>query len=443
MASVKDIDALIRRGEFEKAVKSAQSEARRKSNDPAIQDALARAFAAARKFTQCLAAYDRLARMVPKNPKPLADKALLLQQLGQLDEAGNLLRKALKLAPLNGSLLRMLSAGSLLKPDDPVVETFAEAWDDGTLKPIDKVQAGFGLFNALGARGFDYLREANDLQRAANPWSAADRRDEHKGLKAAMEARPWPAATPLDTGARPIFVTGLPRSGTTLVEQILACHPQVDAAGETGLPLRAAYSVIMKNGRFRQISSLTGDEVSLVGQRYLSGMSHFHNVGGVFTDKSMQTILVAGLLRHAIPNARIIFVRRDPRDVGWSIYRNYFESGTHGYSNNLEDIATFAKLTDDMLSFWKEQAPDVLIEVSYENLVNDPGPEIRRILDYCDLEWDDACLSPEKNAGLVKTLSIEQVRSPISPKSVGGWRKYESELQPLLSALGDWAREWD
>jgi hypothetical protein len=136
-------------------------------------------------------------------------------------------------------------------------------------------------------------------------------------------------------------------------------------------------------------------------------------------------------------------VRRDPRDVAWSVYRNYFESGTHGYSNDMADIAAYIATVDDMIDFWRDMRPDSFLEIRYEDLVRNPEPEIRNILDYCGLTWEPACLKPEENTGSVKTLSVDQVRAPISPKSIGGWREYAAELEPLLSSLGDRVTTWD
>lgn len=435
MAVPDDIEALLKRGETAKALNSAQSLARRRPRDAVSLDLLARSYAAAGQYKQALASYDRLARIAPQSAKPLADKAHLLQLTGEAKAAEPLLRKALAFLPLNGSLLRMLSVSTRLDADDPAVARVQKAWRDGTLPATEKIEAGYALFRALGRDGFTYLQEANDLQRKAHPWSLAKRRREVAGLQAALRAMPWPEPGPGAPGRLPIFVTGLPRSGTTLIEQILSCHPRVTAAGETGLTLRAAYSVLVSGQAFRPVSAIPAGELHLIGQRYVEGIDHFHDPGPDFTDKSIQTYMVMGLLAHVLPQARTIVVRRDPRDIGWSIYRNHFEAGRQGYSNDLRDIAAYIRTVDEMIAFWREIRPESFIEIAYEDLVRDPEPQIRRMLDYCGLHWDPACLAPEKNRRTVRTLSIEQVRAPISPKSIGGWRAYEQELAPLIESL--------
>ncbi|KMW58621.1 TPR repeat domain protein [Candidatus Rhodobacter oscarellae] len=403
---------------------------------------LAQAYAAAGQHKTALASYDRLARLAPKSAKPLADKALLLQQMGDMQAADEALRRALRLSPLNGSLLRMLTAAKT-PPDDPIVARFKEAWEKQQLSAADRIEAGFGLAKVFGAQGWDYLNEANALQRAAAPWKIADRDAEVTGLLRAMGSGPWPEAPAPAADRRPIFVTGMPRSGTTLLEQILSGHADVQGTGETGLPLRACYSVLVQNGGFRDVSGLTGAELATIGQRYLDGMERFHQATGVFTDKSINTYMIMGLLHHILPQARVIVVRRDPRDIGLSIYRNFFATGTHGYSNDLADIARYVATMERCVEHWHAARPEAFLEVRYEDLVTDPEPAIRGMLDYCGLDWDPACLTPEKNLGAVKTLSVDQVRSPINPNSVGGWKRHAAALSPLLETLGELTAPWD
>lgn len=437
MATLKDIEHLLKRGEAAKAVVAAKNAARRHPKDPALLDLLARAYAAQGDTQLAIASYGRLANLVRHPVKPLADKGLLQQQSGDLDGAEHSLRKALSLSPLNGTLLRMLAVTASLAPNDPQVSPFVDAWAQDTLPKQDRMQAGFALSKIVKDREFHYLHEANRLQRALYPWSIKTRNAEINDLMSAFLDANWPTSGPAKTPNRPIFVTGMPRSGTTLVEQILSKHSAVTGYGETGLPLRAAYSVLSDKTGFRDAKTLSSQDVTMIRDRYFQGITHFHGRAEIFTDKSIQTYLIMGLMHHIMPNARCVVVRRDPRDTGLSIYRNFFENGTHGYSNNLADIAQYIETMEQMISFWKAKRPQSFIEVSYEELVENPEPQIRRLLDYCDLDWEDACLSPQDNDRAVKTLSISQVRSPINAKSVGGWQKHATDLADLIDALGE------
>ena len=441
MVGLTDIENLLKRGEAAKAVTSAKNAARLRPKDPNLLDLLARAYAAAGNNTLALATYSRLINLLPQHVKPLADKAHLMQQLGDMPGAEQAFRKALSLAPLNGTLLRMFAPTAQLKPDDPVVAPFLSAWAKGKLSKQDRMQAGFALAQICRDEEFTYLHEANTLQRSLSPWSIDTRHVEIAQRKAMLTDTHWAPVPANATGKRPIFITGMPRSGTTLVEQILSAHSQVSGYGETTLPLRAAYSVLADKSGFKPAQTLSSQELTLIRDRYFQGIAHFHGPAQIFTDKTILTYMIMGLLHHVMPEARCIVVRRDPHDMALSIYRNYFETGTHGYSNNLADIARYMATMDEMIAFWRDKRPGCFIEVSYEDLVQDPEPQIRRMLDYCDLDWDEACLSPQDNDRVVKTLSISQVRSPISAKSVGGWRKYETELAAFTHALGETGKQ--
>ena len=444
MALPSDIQNLIQRGETEKALRLAKAASQRAPRDPNALDQLARTYVAARDTKRALATYERLIKLRPRHARPLADRALLLQQLGQADAANADLRRGLAVEPLNGSMLRMLTATEAVPAADPIAKRMHTAWTRGDLKGMNKVHAGFALAKIFGRPDMPILHAANALQRDLHPWSIEPRQREIAALKQSFLTRPWRTLPQSSSdGTVPIFVTGMPRSGTTLVEQILACHRDVSSYGETGLPLRAQYSVIQNGATFRGIATLSAQDLGVIGERYLSAMAHFHGARGVFTDKSMQSYLTIGLMHHILPQARCVVVKRDPRDVGWSIYRNLFEGGAHSYSTELGDIGRYYATFHDMVEFWRDLRPDAFFELKYEDLVRDPEPVVRRLLDYCGLPWDPACLHPEASARAVKTLSIEQVRSPMSPKPIGGWRAVESELRPMIDALGDLVKPWD
>jgi hypothetical protein len=436
MAGMTDIEHLLKRGEAAKAVTAAKSLTRLRPKDPNALDLLARAYSAAGENALALATYTRLTKLLPRQIKPLADKAHLMQQSGDMPGAEQVFRKALLLAPLNGTLLRMMAVTARLAPDDPVVTPFLGAWAAGTLSKQDRMQAGFALARICRTDEFTYLHEANALQRALSPWSIDSRRVEIAQRKAALSDTHWARVPANTTGKRPIFITGMPRSGTTLVEQILSAHARVSGYGETSLPQRAAYSVLADKSGFRPAHTLSAQDLTLIRDRYFQGIAHFHGPAQIFTDKSIVTYMIMGLLHHVMPEARCIVVRRDPHDIALSIYRNYFETGTHGYSNSLADIARYMATMDEMIDFWRERRPESFTEIAYEDLVQTPEPQIRRMLDYCGLDWDEACLSPQDNERVVKTLSISQVRAPINAGSIGGWRKYETELAEFTRALG-------
>jgi hypothetical protein len=142
-----------------------------------------------------------------------------------------------------------------------------------------------------------------------------------------------------------------------------------------------------------------------------------------------------GLLKLALPNARFVVVRRDPRDTLLSIYKNKFPDDTHLYAYDQRDLARFYETFLDMVGFWRDLVPDWFYEVDYDALVADPEPETRKLIEACGLPWEDACLSPQDNDRKVETLSLFQVRQPITKSSVKGWKRFEKDLAPMLDEL--------
>ena len=269
---------MLKRGASSSAVKFALKRSLAKPKDVFTFDLLARAYVANSDRTRALYTFDRLAKLLQKHPKPLADKAHFLQQLGDEDQANALLRKALNLAPTNGSLLRMLAATDRLSSSDANVIIQKTAWDTGKMPPRDKVDAGFALFRALGETGLHYLSEANALQRKANPWNIQQCRAEVSAVQNVFNVEPRSAIKP-DLSIAPLFITGMPRSGTTLIEQILSNHSGVTALGETGFPLRAVYSALTKDNALvplNQVPSARLEQMTQLLTKALRGLSLIH-----------------------------------------------------------------------------------------------------------------------------------------------------------------------
>jgi tetratricopeptide (TPR) repeat protein len=412
-----------------------------KPGEPAIVAALAEQLSAQGEDDEALALLDSLIADHPKNPAYRVEKALRLQRLGEFAAAEVELDRAQKLDPLRGEPYRMLTANRKLKPNDPLIGKMRTALKSPKLGTGARVQIEFAMAKAMEDTGrhdrvFHYLSPANAAMKKAYGYRAAGRREEVDGLIRACEGHDFTPTGPGPAGFAPIFVTGLPRSGTTLVEQILASHSQVTGGGEHPLAVRLAYGLIRTPGRgFTPIESIPPDQIAALGEAYEAGMRRAVAFDRVVTDKAIQSHLVMGLLKQAIPEARFIVVRRDPRDLLFSIYKNMFASGTHRYAYDLEDLAAYYANFLKTLDFWRDALPGGFHEVRYEDLVADPEPQIRALVAAAGLDWEDACLSFHEGKREVRTLSVQQVRQPIYRSSAAAWRKYEADLAPLTRAL--------
>jgi hypothetical protein len=241
-----------------------------------------------------------------------------------------------------------------------------------------------------------------------------------------------------DPSTVPIFVLGMPRSGTTLVEQILASHPDVHGAGE--LPWLNEMARNLRgadvNGYFPEVAkSWSATQLRDLGGQYVQYLRTKASVAGHVTDKMPMNFRFVGLIHMILPNARIVHTRRDAADTCLSCFTKNF-AGAIDYTYDLGELGRYWRAYDDLMSHWRQVLPPgAMLEVQYEDLVADFDRQARHLVTYCGLEWDDRCLSFHHTQRPVRTASVNQVRQPIFASSIGRWRDYEPWLAPLLKEL--------
>jgi hypothetical protein len=234
-----------------------------------------------------------------------------------------------------------------------------------------------------------------------------------------------------------IFILGMPRSGTTMVEQIIANHKNVYGAGE----LKDLTEIIREN-------FLVNDKIQFpekfnikdqaffnnMGTKYIENLDRYNANKNYITDKAPLNFRWIGLIKLILPKSKIIHCTRDPKDICLSLFKNIFE-GQLNFSYNLEEVGEFHKLYKNLMEFWKQLLPDFIYDISYEKLVENQELESRKLLDFCNLDWDKNCLTFYKNKRGIITASFAQTRKPIYKNSVKSWQKYENELLPLFKIL--------
>jgi len=240
----------------------------------------------------------------------------------------------------------------------------------------------------------------------------------------------------------PIFILGLPRAGSTLIEQILASHPDVDGTLELPNILSLAHRLrgrkqLTDRERYpRILHELSADELSALGEEYIETTGIHRQGAAFFTDKMPNNFRHIGLMHLILPNAKIIDARRDPMDCCWSGFKQLFAEGQE-FTYSLDDIGNYYRGYVDLMAHWDSVLPEGrVLRVQHEDVLEDLEGQVRRILDYCGLPFDQACVNFHKTDRAVRTASSEQVRRPINKSGVEQWRPYEAHLDPLKAALG-------
>jgi hypothetical protein len=235
----------------------------------------------------------------------------------------------------------------------------------------------------------------------------------------------------------PLFIVGMPRSGTTLVEQIVASHPQVFGAGELRDVERIALSLAAHLGNDvgypSCLAKAPAEAVRAMAERHLHRLTALAGGSVRIVDKMPTNYLHLGLIATLFPQARIIHCRRGPLDTCVSCYFSYFRGLPFAW--DLEELGRYHRSYDSLMAHWKAVLPLPVLDVSYEELVDNQEAISRRLMEFCGLDWDERCLAFHETPRPVHTASTMQVRQPIYKSSVGRWRRYEAHLQPLVRAL--------
>ncbi|MEM9433692.1 MAG: sulfotransferase [Pseudomonadota bacterium] len=357
----------------------------------------------------------------------IAESAYFEQRCGNVDLAREKVSSVLKKNPGNARFNLIYSSFGKLKAEDTTIAAMRARYNTQNLRSEDRRVMGFALAKAAidtrdTPKVFAYLNTANELTRKAYPFDLRSDEAFVKKIQSAVAKSVIP--DPGFPSAAPLFVTGLPRSGTTLVEQILASHHAVAGAGEVGMIGRGIKSLVSGEAESNAAHAIAAEYWGYLVKRYPDAQK--------IVDKSITSYAYIGLLADLFPNGKIIVVRRNPLDNAFSLYRNMFVDGRHRYSNNLRDIARFTRLYEAQIDYWREAAPGQFLELQYEDLVADFEPQTRAIIDYVGLDWDPACLEFHKTERRIDTLSALQVRRPIYASSVGAAQKYATDMSAFI-----------
>jgi tetratricopeptide (TPR) repeat protein len=406
-------------------------------------DALAMLYMSAGNYEEALPLQQQAVRLGPEVPDYQMTLAVVYQTLGHLDEAASIYRSVLALAPDHPGALTGLARLETASETDNVIESLRlQLASKPGVSGEREIRLRYALAKQLEdvgayAEAFAELRTAADLKRATLNYAVATDQALMSSLISLMPERKAPRAEQVDIQA-PIFVVGMPRSGTTLVERIITSHPDVTSAGELHDFGLAALDVLGQSSSGRYLDSdfaarMQASDMPAIGRRYLERTARYQHRPR-FVDKLPMNVMYAGFITQALPGAKIVELARHPVDVCLSNFKILFRTG-YDYSYNLEELADFYIAYRQLTEHWRRILGDDYIVVSYESLVENQESDSRRLIGDLGLEWSDDCLRYYDNKQAAATASSAQIRQPIYHKAVGRWRHYASELSPLINRL--------
>src|SRR6185437_12774999 len=405
------------------------------------------------EYAESIAAYETVLRDFPQQPKLWMSYGHALRTTGRVPESIAAYRRALSMEPRLGEAWWSLANLKTFGFSDADVRAMRQQLAREDLSDEDRLHFEFALGKALEdaasyEESFTHYAAGNALRRSQHGYDPEEnarfvRRSKQLLTREFFAARAGGGADTRD----PIFIVGLPRAGSTLIEQILASHPLVEGTMELpqlpNIARKLAGPKQEEEGTFlKRLAALTRDELRALGESYLAETRVMRKTGTpFFIDKMPNNFLYVGLIHLILPNAAIIDARRHPLGCCFSCFKQHFARG-QWFSYGLEDLGRYYRDYVDLMAHLDEVLPGRITRVFYENVVEDTETEVRRLLAACRLPFDPGCLRFHENERAVRTASSEQVRRPIFRDGVEQWRHYEPWLEPLKQTLGNVLTEY-
>ena len=391
------------------------------------------------QFVEAKKQFEKVISLDPEYAQAYEDLGILCEIINLPNEALSYFEKALKVNPYLTNSYRNLSKLIKFKAKDPLISQMESLYSKSDLHPLHKINLCFSLAKAyedLNQKDnfFKFLNEGNALRKKELNYDIIQSNNVHSTIINLFSSNQTVINKPKkNSKIKPIFIVGMPRSGTTLVEQIISNHHKVYGAGEL-LTLRKVIDPILESYLKDNKYKISKKDLSLAREQYIDSLSNLNVSEKIITDKMPVNFRLIGFILSAIPEAKIIHIKRDARAICWSNYKHYFSAG-NGFSFDQDDLVKFYTLYSEMMDFWHKLFPKKIYDISYEELTKNQKNETQKLLNYCELDWDDNCLNFHKNTRGVLTASSSQVRQKMYQGSSEAWKKYESNLKPIIEGL--------
>jgi tetratricopeptide (TPR) repeat protein len=400
-------------------------------------------------YQEAEAGYRKALEARPHYPEAHNKLGNALKEQGRMEEAAVAFENAIELKPDFIKAHFSLSAIKTYREDDahvPLLEGLADrvggVSDDMRMRywfTMGKMREDLGRADA----SFAAYKAGNDLKRKSLHWDDTAEDDVLQRMKAVFskeffEKRPKPT----HAGKAPIFIVGMPRSGTSLLEQILATHPGVYGAGELTEMLKAVTAAMPEANALKfpeAVLDFTPEDFKRVGENYIDAVWKLSPDAERITDKMPSNFYFVGMIYLLLPHAKVIHAMRDPMDSCFSCYSRLFNENNLAFSYDLETLGRYYGRYINLMQHWHAVLPPgTILDMRYEDMVADTETQARRLLEYLDLPWDETCLDFHKNKRPVKTASAAQVRKPIYKTSLARWEPFREHLAPLLDLVKDY-----
>ena len=397
------------------------------------------------KYHQGINLYEKSLTIKPENPRVYLSLGHALKTIGQREKSEIAYHNAIKFYPFSGEAYWSLANLKTYKFSKKEISNMKLAINKN-IHPNEQIQMHFALAKALESNNqfedsFNHYKEGNWLQRKQIKYNSEEYKlsidDVINFFKSNKDIFKSRANIKNDD---PIFILGLPRSGSTLIEQILSSHSLIDGTQE--LPNIMAISRDIKlidpnNGYPNNLMNIDTSSFNDFGQKYIDETRWARSSKPFFIDKMPNNFVHIGLIKLILPNAKIIDARRNPMDACFSCFKQYFAKGQH-FTYDLDDIARYYKDYLRLMDFWNELFPREIFTINYEDIINNPNKKIRELLNFCNVEFENSCLDFHKSKRPVKTASSEQVRQPMYKTGLDYWKNYRNNLDILINHFPDY-----
>ncbi|MDC3345230.1 sulfotransferase [Candidatus Pseudothioglobus singularis] len=429
-------------GEIDSSIEHLECAITLKSDFADAHNNLGSAFLRINKLNDAIKSYKKAIALKPDFAVANNNLGIAYLRTGDPKLASKFFENAITITPGYATAHHNLSGVKVYKEKDKQVSLIESLLIENNLSQKERIYLNFALAKAYEDLGnheelFKHLNEGNRIRKKEMSNSIADSEEHNELIKLFFNSNninniklTYRDSLPI----RPIFIVGMPRSGTSLVEQIISSHHEVYGAGEVNNFHNIIMPIIEKHA-VNENYNLKNDEFALIRKQYSNSLERFYANEKVITDKWILNFKTIGFILSAFPESKIVHLKRDARATCWSIYKHYFSDEGNRWAYDYQDLARFYKSYVGLMDYWHNLFPGKIYDISYEDLTSNQEKETRNLLKYCDLDWDENCLNFYTNTRAVKTASAVQVRNKMYQGSSDVWRQYSEHLKPLLDAL--------